>query len=514
MADEGPGGAAATRSEERVLLERVARGAPLAEVLAAVCAAAESLLPGARVCIDLHGLPGHDASAGLAPAARAAGLHAALSLPLPVEPLGTATISAHYAAPREGGEREGNVLTRLGRIAAIAVERRRRESRRLTEHQLGSVGSFAAGIAHDINNPLAFLTGNISFLRARLGELAALPGAEGTARDMDEALADLAEGARRIESIVRDLRGFTPGDDKPATVELRRALEFAVRMAFNEVRHRARLQRDFERAPVALGDEGHVVQVVVSLLIYAAQSMPERGPEGEPREARELDDNQVTLSARAEGGEAIIEVRDNGPGIPPERLAGLFDAFVDPGSTVGAAAPPPNPLGLAISHSLVTAMGGRLTVESPPADGGAARGGTCFRVALPLPSSGEATRPRLLVVDDETLVGASIRRMLGPRAEVVLAEDARTALELCAREPFDAVLCDVAMASLDRRRPLHAELARVRPHLASRTGFIGGAPEARTLHEGAGPAGSIAARVLDKPLRVDAVQAVLALLLA
>ena len=436
----------------------------------------------------------------------------------------------------------------MAAIAGIAISRKRMEAQLLTANRLASVGTLASGLAHEINNPLAFILGNISFLRARLADVAALPGGDSMVREMDEALADCAEGARRIESIVRDLRAFSrSGDEQPGPVDLQRVLEFAVRMVFNEVRHRARLQREFDHAPTVLADEGRLVQVVVNLLSNAAQAMPERSS----------DENEVTLSVRTEAGEAIIEVRDNGVGIPADRLARIFDPFFTTrpaGHGTG--------LGLAISHGLVTAMHGRLTVESTPGVG------SRFQVVLPLAPAvatvaakaggGGATldatgsagagsfaatdrgapaappfqdrsrrdptptvvhgalhgasgrKLRLLVIDDETLVGASIRRLVGQRYDVLHVEDARTALELCGRETFDAVLCDLMMPALTGME-LHAELERIRPELAQRTGFITGGAFTERAREFAG---LHAGRCLEKPFTSESVQALVERLVA
>jgi CheY-like chemotaxis protein len=190
---------------------------------------------------------------------------------------------------------------------------------------------------------------------------------------------------------------------------------------------------------------------------------------------------------RLVGERVEIDVTDTGAGIPPEILPRIFDAFFTT-KAVGVG----TGLGLAICHRIITDMGGQLTVTSMLGHG------TTFRVSLPVasdvpaPAQAPATvvaaprRGRILVVDDELLVGNSVKRILAKAHDVLALSSAKDALSLCeSGEIFDLILCDLMMPDMTGME-LHRELARVRPEHAERMIFMtGGAftPEARKFLE-------------------------------
>jgi CheY-like chemotaxis protein len=242
-------------------------------------------------------------------------------------------------------------------------------------------------------------------------------------------------------------------------------MEASINMAWNEIRHRARLVKDYGEVPLVDASDSRLGQVFLNLLVNAAQAIP----------AGQADRHEIRVTTRtASDGRAVIEVRDTGTGVSPEILDRLFDPFFStkPGG-VGTG------LGLTICQGLVTSLGGRIVVESRVGQG------STFRVVLPAstlpsvpsvhppPPAPAARRARVLVIDDEPLIAAVIRRALSPH-EVVAVQDGRAALaRLRSGERFDVILCDLMMPVFSGM-DLYAELERVAPEQCARVVFVTG----------------------------------------
>jgi CheY-like chemotaxis protein len=327
--------------------------------------------------------------------------------------------------------------------------------------RMASLGTLAAGVAHEVNNPLASVIANLEGLAEALGPAA--PSAT------TELLAEARDGAERVRDVVRGLRSFSsPGGGRLA-VDVRSELEAAVRLARNEVRHRARLQVHLGPLPQVATGAHELGQVFLNLLVNAAQAIPEG----------HADDHAIRVEAgTTPEGWAMVEVRDSGAGIAPELLGRIFEPFFTTKALgVGTG------LGLAIAHGLVTGAGGRMEVESQVGKG------STFRVLLPpaatvaAPDAGapsvagvQATAPRLrvLVVDDDPLVAKAAARTLARLHEVAVSGSAAAALaRLEAGERFDVILCDLMMPQMTGME-LHEVLRRLHPELADRVVFITG----------------------------------------
>ncbi len=328
-----------------------------------------------------------------------------------------------------------------GRRAALAIlrdvtDRRQMETQLRQADRLAAVGSLAAGVAHEINNPLTYVAANVAAVKAQIESGAS----ETDARSLGMAalLGEAAQGAERIRRIVADLRTFArPEDSAVRRVRLRAVLDLAIAMTSNEIRHRARLLLDLGDLPRVVGSEARLAQVFVNLLLNAAQAIP----------AGAADRHRIRVSARTGGtGDAIVEVADTGGGIPVHIRDRVFDPFFTTkpfGEGTG--------LGLAATHGIVQTMGGRIELGDAP------EGGALVRVTLPGAPSAPDTAPpwqgaaeprgRVLVVDDDAMVARTLKRMLRAH-DVVVATSGEEALELCARGPFDVVLCDVMMPGL------------------------------------------------------------------
>ena len=393
-------------------------------------------------------------------------------------------------------ELESVVVNRLDDPAVRGVvsnfrditDRRQMEARLMTADRMVSVGTLAAGVAHEINNPLAYMITNLEYVAEKLS---------GRDRDLNEALREVREGAERVRIIVRDLRTFSRGDDiKSGAVELRRVLDASCNMSWNEVRHRARLIKDYAGPlPEVLGNESRLGQVFLNLLINAAQSIPEGA----------ADRNQIRVAARVESGQVIVEVSDTGVGIARDHLPRLFDPFFTT-KPIGVG----TGLGLFICRNIVTALGGELTVASEPGRG------TTMRVALrpaDRPAAVEAKaaaapaqRGRVLVVDDERLIGVALLRSL-PEHEVVTDTSALAALErIRGGTQFDLILCDLMMPEMTGVAFFEL-LEKEAPALAARVVFMtGGAftPAAMAFLE------RVHNPRLEKPLDIDQIRSLIA----
>jgi signal transduction histidine kinase len=355
----------------------------------------------------------------------------------------------------------------------------------LLSDRLASVGTLAAGVAHEINNPLTYILGNLESAREDARALAAAPSDE--LRDQVlEALGAAEEGALRVGDIVRDMRMFARNDGgEPTAVDLNQAIASSLNLVRNELRHRATLVTELADVAPVIASEGRLSQVLVNLLVNAAQAMD--GVDGS---------REVRVRTAAAGGCVVVEVIDSGRGLTAEARTRAFDPFFTTkpiGQGTG--------LGLSICHSIVTGFGGTIELI-PRAD---ARG-TIARVTLraardaiaapATPASAPAaTRWRVLVVDDERQVRATLRRML-KSCDVTLAGSGSEALAFLERDRFDVIVCDLMMPGMSGIE-LFDQLRTRNPEQARRIIFVtGGAftEDARQFLD------SVTNPQLDKPL--------------
>jgi PAS domain S-box-containing protein len=382
-----------------------------------------------------------------------------------------------------------------GRPAILAIARNVSERKRMQAEiqradRMATIGTLAAGVAHEINNPLTFVLLQLRRLEERLPAMVADVGAR---HEVEAMIADGRVGAERVAVIVRDLLAFVrdPGEQR-GPVDVRAAIRNAIMMSGPAVHGRARVVERYEDGiPRADGNEAQLAQVFLNLLVNAAQAF----------EHGSIDRNEIVVSVRAVDGRVVIEVEDNGPGIPPADMKRVFDPyFTTKPAGVGTG------LGLAISRSIVEAMGGEIRAHARPG------GGTRIHVALRARPEAAATpttvkravelparRGRILVIDDEPLLVRALGGWLGDRHDVVVHEHSRRALEaLLTDRPFDVILCDVVMPELGGVE-LYRQLCAARPEYVSRFAF---------MTAGGMPSGSEDCNVpiLRKPFDLDAVE--------
>jgi PAS domain S-box-containing protein len=363
----------------------------------------------------------------------------------------------------------GDALGIIG-IAHDVTDRKRMETQLFLADRMVSVGTLASGVAHEINNPLAYVIGNLDYARAKLAEVLAGQAPIAELPDVLSSVDDSIEGTARMREIVRDLRTFArPEETERSPVDLSRVVDVSLRMTQHVIKHKARVEKTVAPdVPLVNANASRLGQVFVNLLVNSAQAMP---PDRDPAE------NRIGVTLFRDGERVVVELSDNGVGISEDVRRRIFSPFVTTkpaGEGTG--------LGLWVCQTIVHAMGGDITVDSHPGQG------SVFRLTLPAsptaragsdpplppPPARPSRRPRLLVLDDEQKMVAGLRRMLGSDNDVLALTDAREALaRITAGERFDAVLCDLMMPGMSGME-FFAELEKVAPGIAARTGFVTG----------------------------------------
>jgi signal transduction histidine kinase len=376
-------------------------------------------------------------------------------------------IVSRYSAPVRA--KDGAVTGRVWSFRDVTVERKLAARRAVVAERMASVGQLVASVAHEINNPLAYIAGNV--------ELAMDALAQGDTRRMRatvEALADAKAGVERINVIVRDLRALSRVDDETREVtDLHAVLETALQMANNELRHRAQVIRELDVVPLVSANPVRLTQVFLNLLLNAAHAIPDGRASA----------NIVTVrTSTTASGAARIEVIDTGSGMDADTLERIFDPFFTTKPMgVGTG------LGLSICRGIVDKLGGSIDVESRLG------AGSTFVVELPAsaptstrngraPSDNPAPvteRRAILVVDDDPQIRRWVERALHDDEVTSVASVDAAALAIETRK-FDAILCDVMMpdrTGLD----MHGILQHRHPELLPRIVFMSGGAFTPTL---------------------------------
>jgi PAS domain S-box-containing protein len=385
---------------------------------------------------------------------------------------------------------EGKPVRFIGTSVDI-TERKLLQERLFLAERMASIGTLAAGVGHEINNPLTYIVLNLTLMER---ELRGMELSQATRARMTNMIEQARYGTERVSGIVRDLQALTRvPDERAARINLIEVLDRCLEIADHQIRHRAKVIRELDVVPCVLGSEGRVVQLFLNLIVNAAQAIP----------VGAADRHWIRMATSTQNGRAVVQISDSGIGMAPETLGRIFDPFYttkEVGEGTG--------LGLAICRSIVTALGGEIAVESTLGQG------TTFRVSLPAaPSAEPATEPirapaarvskkRVLVIDDEPMVGQLVTKVLTGH-EVVSETSGRAALaRLRGDVRFDLILCDVMMPEVSGM-DFYAQLA---PELRDRVVFLsGGAFTDRAQRF----LDSVPNRRLAKPFDLDALTAVL-----
>ena len=279
-----------------------------------------------------------------------------LSVPL-ARPMGEAAAAVNGLVVALGGALLW-FLVRRGR-AQLEGALAEREARLAQHAELAAaerqamLGSLAAGVAHQINNPLSAVVNNLGFVQEELGRVTPVLPAGGP-EDLLAATEEALEGAGRVSRIVRDLMAFAQPDRPEAPVDVERILDLSVEMAGPATRHRARVVKEYGGVPPARGDASRLGEVFLHLIVNAAQAIPPGQPEA----------SEIRLGTRVEQGRILVSIRDTGTGMTSQVLQRAFEPFFTTrpvGSGVG--------LGLSTSRAAVRSLGGDIVAESEPGRG-------------------------------------------------------------------------------------------------------------------------------------------------
>lgn len=376
-------------------------------------------------------------------------------------------------------------------IGRDVTERTKMQAKLAHADRLVSIGTLAAGVAHEVNNPLTYMSLGLEALATHLDR--AIPDETQRAHAL-EILREVRGGASRVARIVRDLKTFARRDEDVSAVDLREVLESSARMVARELHQRADVSFAIGAIPAVRGSVSKLEQVFVNLLINAAQAIEE------DRKGR------ITIRANASEGRVVVEVIDDGRGVASADLPRLFDPFFTtkpPGVGTG--------LGLFVCLGIVRDFGGDIVVER-------LEKGTLFRVVLhaaselplahasDLPPDPASARASVLVIDDEPNVGAMIARLLEPEYDVAVVTSGEAALREIDLRHFDVLLCDLIMPGMTGM-DLYEYIASQRPgYERSIVLMTGGAftPRARTFLE------DVPNTRLFKPFSLDTLKAAIA----
>jgi PAS domain S-box-containing protein len=350
------------------------------------------------------------------------------------------------------------------------TEQKKIQAKLALSDRMASVGTLAAGVAHEINNPLSYVTLNLEMLAEELRNFETWQFRADRIPKLSAMVRDARQGAERVRKIVRELKTLSRADEEHrVAIDVRGVIEGSISVASNEIKHRARVRREYGPAPNVLADEARLGQVFINLVVNAAQSIPEG----------HVEKNEIRIVTATDGaGRAVIEVRDTGRGIPPEILDRIFDPFFTTkpmGEGTG--------LGLALCQSIISALDGEIAVESTLGRG------TVFRVTLPPaltdvgktasqrpagPPPREEARGRILVIDDDAMIGSLLERVLSEEHELTLVTEGQRAIDLFAEgRLFDVILCDLMMPEMTGM-DIHGFLLGHAPDQAERMIFITG----------------------------------------
>jgi signal transduction histidine kinase len=273
-------------------------------------------------------------------------------------------IAALYERAQRRARRE--LIAQHAALEKVHQELKAAQTIAIANEKLASIGLLAAGVAHEINNPMSFVTANLNGLiedcRAR-GDLPAW-----LVEYRDDVIPATLDGISRVNAIVADLRRFARGEpEKPVAFDLTDEVAAAVRISRAQLGANQVLHAELAATPRLVGMPRQVSQVALNLIVNAVQAI---GPEG-----------RVSVSTAEESGQAIVTVSDDGCGMSPETLGKLFSPFFTTKATGKGTG-----LGLAVVHGIIQAHRGRIEVESQPGKG------STFRIYLPSASASASTR--------------------------------------------------------------------------------------------------------------------------
>ncbi len=390
---------------------------------------------------------------------------------------------------RTGGDVEldtrGDPIGLFGVTVDVTESRRNAERLRHVE-RLASIGTLATGVAHEINNPLTYVSFHAHTLAEELTDTAVLPSPD-RMHELGRLARETRGGVRRIERVVRALRSFAdPTAEEEQPIDLAAAAATARRITEGEWRYRARVDIDMPEGALRVpGNESRVVQMLMHLIVNAAHAMPD----GRPHEHR------IRLTAGRRGDNGLwLEINDDGAGMAPDVLERAAEPFFTT-RTAGEGAG----LGLFLVGTTAQAMGGTVQIRSTPELGTTVRlelpEAVVARRPAPAPQveEEEDSRARIVIIDDDAPVARSFARILHRHDCRVFTSPSEALAHLGESPPPDLILCDLMIPEM----PGSEVYEHLPPALRDRTWFVtGGGVTATTRKFQA----DMSARVLLKPI--------------
>jgi two-component system, cell cycle sensor histidine kinase and response regulator CckA len=377
-------------------------------------------------------------------------------------PAGEAFFDAFMTPVRN---REGRITGVIG-IATDVTQQRRLQAKAIQNDRVMAMGTLAASMAHEINNPLSYILGSLDEIDRTW--------ARQDPESLRASLKAVRAGAERIRDVTRDLRSFSrPDEESVSAVELRAVVGAVLELVRKDIEARARLVLKIEDTPAVRANEARLVQVVLNLLVNAWQALEPGDPERK----------QIGLSTYRDGLNAVVEVWDSGPGIPVEDRDRIFEPFFTT-KPVGQG----TGLGLFVCRNIVSGFGGEISVRDRPG------GGSVFRVILPAavaPAGRKLTPPlgsprfsatparssrraRILIVDDDEWVSRTLVKRLEHDFDARAERDGARAVALILADPgLDLVFCDLVMQGLTGM-DIYARVQGSGPELLPRLVFMTG----------------------------------------
>ncbi len=370
-------------------------------------------------------------------------------------------------------------------ISRDLTEKKLSEDQLLEADRLASLGILVAGVAHEINNPLASVLISLEFMIDQCNRLESIP-----VKHLSK-LKETFSAAERIGKIVQDLKTFSfKDDDSRALVSVADVLDSTLRIARHEIQNRAQLLKNYQKVPQVYANDGRLGQVFLNLIINAAHSIPE----GQP------DKNTIEISIYLKSHKVITSIKDTGCGIPKENSKKVFTPFfTTKPKGIGTG------LGLSICKRIIKSIGGEISFTSSKENG------TEFLVALPAVGMGdtivsenkndseEVVQARILIVDDEENFSRVLEEVLSDDNEVTTVESAQEALDLLkAGERYNVIISDLMMPHMTGME-MYEIIKKMDPVQAKRMVFMtGGAftPAMRSFLD------SIENRIIEKPFKL------------
>lgn len=360
-------------------------------------------------------------------------------------------------------------------VARDISDRQALQQKMAVADRMTSLGTLAAGLTHEINNPLMLVMSNLLLVHEE--------GDRMTAAERSERLLAAMEGAERIKQLSRDLKIFSqPQQDQPVHVDLIDVVRSTLTLVSGQLKARTTLTEELEVGlPAVMASRGRVGQVLLNVLINALHALPDRP----------ISQNSIHVRLFGEGSAVVVEVEDNGSGMPADVQGRVFEPFYSTKKIADGTG-----LGLAVAKEIVDGYKGTITFSTER------EVGTTFRIALPAAEDEVTASPgpprvklvsgpcsgRVLAIDDDLRVLEAVTAILEATGRCVVAvSSGDEAMELLERDQgFDVIVCDVMMSPRSGA-DVHAFLSALDPTLAERMVFMTGGilkPETRSFLAG------------------------------